>query len=126
MARKRFSLSLPAALVAGMILLMVAAQIMYKFAGLYAVSHADTIASYLFNPWLWLGLVCALLGMILWLIALRHLPLATAYPWTALIYVFTPTASAFVFGEQLRIQYIIGLALISAGVLVTTRGVASR
>ena len=112
-------------LVAGTIALMVVAQVMYKFAGLWSLSHSELVAAFVLNPWLWGGLGCALLGLVLWLLALRRLPLAVAYSWTALIYVFTPMVSSLVFDDLLRAQYLVGLALIASGVVVTTRGVGT-
>ena len=104
---------------------MVAAQVMYKFAGLWSRHHQGLLAAFALNPWLWVGLGCAVVGMVLWLLALRHLPLSAAYPWTALIYVFTPIASALIFGDLLRAEYLIGLALITVGVVITTRGAST-
>ena len=103
---------------------MVAAQVLYKFAGLWSRDHAGLIAAFMLNPWLWSGLGCAVVGMVLWLMALRRLALSVAYPWTALVYVFTPIASALIFGDLLRTEYLFGLALISVGVVITTRGVS--
>ena len=104
---------------------MVAAQVMYKFAGLWSRHHQGLLAAFALNPWLWVGLSCAVVGMVLWLLALRHLPLSAAYPWTALIYVFTPIASSLIFGDLLRAEYLIGLALITVGVVITTRGAST-
>jgi len=112
-------------LVAGTIAAMVAAQVMYKLAGLWSRDHSELIAAFVLNPWIWLGLGCALVGMVLWLLALRRLPLSAAYPWTALIYVFTPIASTIIFGDLLRAQYLLGLVLIALGVVITTRGVST-
>lgn len=109
--------------VAGMISLMVLAQVFYKFAGLHAGAAPDPWSAWLLNPWLWSGLLAAVVGTVCWLFALRALPLAVAYPWTALIYVLTPLASAAIFGETLSPPFLVGLAMILAGVIVTTRAV---
>jgi multidrug transporter EmrE-like cation transporter len=112
-------------MVAGTIAAMVAAQVMYKFAGLWSRDHVGLLAAFILNPWMWVGLGCAVVGMVLWLLALRHLPLSAAYPWTALVYVFTPIASALIFGDLLRAEYLTGLGLIAVGVIITTRGVTA-
>jgi drug/metabolite transporter (DMT)-like permease len=124
-AAPRIRSSAPIFLVAGTIAAMVAAQVFYKLAGLWSRDHAGLIAAFVLNPWLWIGLACAVVGMVLWLLALRHLPLSVAYPWTALVYIFTPIASALIFGDLLRTEYLIGLGLIAVGVVITTRSVST-
>lgn len=101
---------------------MVSAQIIFKFAGNYAAGQIGIIGSLVCNPWLWAGLLCSGAGMVCWLLVLRTLSLATAYPWTALIYVFTPLASALVFNDVLNGKYVIGMVCIVAGVFFTTWG----
>lgn len=114
------SLILSVASLAVMIFCMVISQVMLKFAGIHASSHLGIYHTYAANPWLWGGLVASGIGLLFWLLALRNLSLAAAYPWTALIYVITPVASVFVFGEVLDERYIIGIAFIVLGVYITT------
>jgi drug/metabolite transporter (DMT)-like permease len=106
-----------------MIALMVAAQVVFKLAGRYAAVHKGPIAAYAANPWVWVGVATAGVAMLCWLVTLRRLPLAAAYPWTALIYVLTPAASAYLFGDPLTLRFGLGLALIVVGVVFTSRGV---
>ena len=115
-----------AACLAGMILCSTASQVLLKFAGLYAAAHAGAVAGFAGNPWLWAAIGAAGGGIACWLAALRRLPLAQAYPWTALVYVLTPLAGAWLFAEVLSVRYAIGIACILAGVLLTSRGVTAR
>lgn len=114
------------ALLAGTIACTTASQIFLKFAGLYSASHAGPVAGFLRNPWLWGAIGAAAAGIFFWLLTLRKLPLAVAYPWTALVYVLTPLAGAWLFSEVLNGRYAIGIAFILAGVLLTSRGVKTR
>lgn len=111
---------------AGMIASMTAAQVMFKFAGNHAADQAGLIGAFVSNPWLWAGLLSSGVGMVCWLLTLRKLPLASAYPWTALIYVFTPLASTALFGEILSGKYLLGMICIVAGVFITAGGVDTR
>ena len=108
-------------LIAAYITLLVTSQIMYKFAGLWSLSNPGLLGSAFKNPWIAMGLVSAMIAMVLWLMILRQLSLTEAYPWTALIYIITPIASTIIFGELLKPQYFLGLALVIVGVFIATR-----
>ena len=110
----------------GMISFMVTSQVMFKLAGNYSIGKGDIISSLVLNPWLWIGLLSSIGGMGCWLLVLRKLSLASAYPWTALVYVLTPLASALLFGEILTGKYLLGLVCIVAGVYVTSNGVKTE
>lgn len=109
-----------------MIVLMAAAQLLFKQAGLHAGARPELPGGLLFNPWLWAGLAVSAVGMLCWLLALRVLPLAAAYPWTALIYVLTPLASALCFGDALSSHYAGGMLLVVTGVFLAAGGVRAR
>ncbi len=115
-----------AAFLAGMILCMTASQILLKLAGLHSAAHTDPVEGFLRNPWLWAALGASASGIFFWLLTLRKLPLSIAYPWTALIYLITPLAGAWIFSEVLTGRYVVGLALILSGVVLTSRGVTSQ
>ncbi|WP_051293659.1 DMT family transporter [Pseudoduganella violaceinigra] len=111
---------------AGMILCTSASQVLLKFAGLHAAAQGGALAGLAANPWLLAAIGASVGGIGCWLLTLRRLPLSVAYPWTALIYVITPLAGVYFFAEALHGPYAIGIALILAGVLLTSRGVAPR
>ncbi|MBN6150363.1 EamA family transporter [Xanthomonas sp. AmX2] len=98
---------------------MAASQIMLKQAGLYAAAHLGWIHTIVFNPWLWLGLVASTAGFAAWFLTLRRMPLASAYPWTALIYLLTPLAGIVLFHETLSLGFWLGIALIVVGLFIT-------
>jgi multidrug transporter EmrE-like cation transporter len=56
---------------------------------------------------------------ILWIIALKDLPLSRAYVFMAISFVIVPVFSAVLFSEQISLAYVIGVGLIVAGILVT-------
>lgn len=109
-----------------MVILMAAAQLLFKMAGLHANSHAGWVAIFALNYWLWAGLGASGLGLICWLLTLRNFSLSIAYPWTALIYVITPLASSFYFGEILSTHYMLGMSLVVVGVFFTASNAQTR
>ena len=68
------------------------------------------------------SLAIAIYGVatLLWIHILRSVPLTKAYPFMALSFVIVPLGSVLFFSEQVRLQYVVGTALIVAGVVVTT------
>ena len=107
-----------------MILCMATSQVFLKLAGTHATAgHSGAAHAFLANPWFWFSLMATGAGFVCWLMTLRTMPLAAAYPWTALIYVITPLASSVLFGDVLSGRYLLGMSSIIAGVLLTTGGV---
>ena len=100
-----------------------AAQVFFKFAGLQESRGTTTLLTLILNPWLFTGLCASAVGMLFWVLTLRKIPLAKAYPWTALVYVLTPFLSIFFFKETLTIQYSIGLSLIITGIYISTKSI---
>ena len=56
---------------------------------------------------------------IFWVMALRELPLSRAYVFAALAFVLVPVGAWLVFGEKLTANYMIGVALIVTGIIVS-------
>lgn len=108
----------------GMIISMTIAQIFLKYAGIHTRTvNMDWFEAYFYNPWLWAGLIVSAIGLLLWLLTLRRLPLAIAYPWTSLIYILTPIASVIFFNDTFNIKYATGIIFITIGIFYTTHGV---
>lgn len=101
------------------VLFSVTAQICLKACGEYAVSIKNTYAAWLFNPYLYLALLCYGCSVPFWLRTLKKLPLSSAYPWTALIYLLTPAAAVLIWQERLSANYFAGMACILCGILIT-------
>jgi drug/metabolite transporter (DMT)-like permease len=67
------------------------------------------------NRYIFLGLCCYAFGLILWLYALRRLPLSTVYPFTALTLILVGALSAAVLGDRPNAIACAGYALVAAG-----------
>lgn len=79
--------------------------------------------AFIVNPWLWGSFLASGMGLVFWSIALRGMPLAKAYPWTAMIYVLTSIASILVFNDSVDFRYCTGMVLVVLGVFIAARGV---
>lgn len=77
---------------------------------------AGTFLAQLFRWQTMLGLVCYGGAAMLYIVALRKLPMSVALPCTAASYVVVALVGHFAFGEALGAQKIAAIALISAGV----------
>jgi undecaprenyl phosphate-alpha-L-ara4N flippase subunit ArnE len=75
------------------------------------------------DPLFILALILYGSATILWVLALREVPLSIAYPFTALAFVLVPVASAFLFGDALGPRYFLGLAMVVGGVWILGSGV---
>lgn len=72
-------------------------------------------------PSFWAALALYGLATLLWIHLLQSVPLSRAYPFAALGFVIVPASAALLFGEVLTPAYLVGTALIVAGVFVTAR-----
>src|SRR5215216_6569991 len=68
------------------------------------------------------GIAAWAASTVCWLYVLRVAPLSRAYLLSSLTYVFVPLAGVYVFGEQLRRLYVVGMLLILAGVACLLMG----
>ncbi len=74
--------------------------------------------SKLFDPWLLVALAALGIGMLVWLVVLRLVPLNIAYPMLSLNFVLVTLASHFWFGEKTCRRHWWGIALIMLGVVL--------
>lgn len=72
----------------------------------------------LFRPATVVGLVCYGGASLLYIVALRRIPMSVALPCTAASYVVIALVGHFAFGEALGPQKVAAIALISVGVVV--------
>jgi drug/metabolite transporter (DMT)-like permease len=72
----------------------------------------------LLDPFVLSGLLAAGFAAICWILAVRQLPLAFAYPMMALTFVLVPLGASILFDEPLSLVRSAGLALIVAGVAI--------
>jgi uncharacterized membrane protein len=101
------------------VVLIAFGQLLFKAVGL-----ASAAAGTLMHPRA-LALVCAagvlyVAATLAWIWLLRTAPLSRAYPYMALSFVLVPAMSAVFFREALSAQYMIGIALVIAGIVVAT------
>lgn len=72
----------------------------------------------LLDPWFIAAMGLYVGATLLWILALREMPLSRAYPFTALAFVLVPAGAVFLFGETLGLRYFVGLTLIIVGIVV--------
>jgi multidrug transporter EmrE-like cation transporter len=94
----------------------VAAQLLLKASGIHAAGTGEFVEAWLLNPWLMAAFVCYGVSFVCWTRALSVLPLSSAYPWTALIYVLTPMAAVLIWREQVSASYLVGMVCILCGI----------
>jgi multidrug transporter EmrE-like cation transporter len=73
------------------------------------------------SPWVVGGLLIYGLGVVNWLMALSHLELSYVYPFASLGYIGVILGSYFIFKERITLMRLAGIAVIIAGVLVTSQ-----
>lgn len=99
-----------------------AGQILFKLGAEQLKHHgAPTPVPFLNGP-IALALAIYLGSTVIWIAALRELPLRLAYPVSALAYVVVPLLSHFFLNEPLGFRSLAGAALIIAGIAVATSG----
>ena len=72
-------------------------------------------------PTMWLAVILYAAATLLWVRILTTVPLSRAYVFVALAFVIVPAAGYFLFDESLSTRFLIGTALIVAGVIVAAR-----
>lgn len=73
------------------------------------------------NPYIFLGLSCYVLSVIVWLLALSRVDVSYAYPMTSLGYIFTALLGFMLLGESLSLSRILGIIVILIGVYLVSR-----
>jgi multidrug transporter EmrE-like cation transporter len=97
----------------GHLSLKLAARTLQPIAGWQGLMTATVL-----NPWLIAGISLHVLALGLWVVGLRQVELSVAYPFIALGLVLVTLLSWGVLDERLVVTHWLGLALITAGVLV--------
>ncbi len=75
----------------------------------------------LLNPFIILSIFFTLLSGLSWMIAMSKFDISYAYPFTTLGFVLVFAFSIFLFNEPFTWQKLVGLVLIVAGIIVTSR-----
>jgi len=102
------------------IIFSIAFQTLVGIFGKYAALSlpAPTLTGIVTNTFYILSLGCLVLQAIVWQQALRHFPLSVAYPFMGLVNFVVLFSSAILFQEGVTLANIIGLILISLGIVV--------
>jgi len=81
-------------------------------------SSAGSLAS---NLWLWLGLICYGISVIVWILALSRVDVSIAYPMLSIGYIVNAVAAWHLFDEPMNIGKIVGIGIIIVGVYILAR-----
>lgn len=73
------------------------------------------------EPWLWLGLSCYVVSVVIWILALSRVDVSIAYPMLSIGYVVNAFAAWALFGEMLSTGRVAGIGIILIGVYVLAR-----
>jgi undecaprenyl phosphate-alpha-L-ara4N flippase subunit ArnE len=68
------------------------------------------------SPYLWLSFFCLGVGLLLWLLVLKEMPVSQAYPMLSLSYIFVMLLARKLFNETISVRQWFGAALIVLGV----------
>ena len=110
------------AAIIGTVFMLAVGQVLFKFAANgIDIAQKGFVGAVLLNKWLIVALVVYFVATVLWLLVLRKVPLNLAYPFVALAFIFVPVLGHYLLGEPLRLQSLLGAALIGLGVWVWVR-----
>ncbi|KPK74147.1 MAG: 4-amino-4-deoxy-L-arabinose transferase [Acidithiobacillales bacterium SM23_46] len=73
------------------------------------------------EPWLWVGLLCYGVSVVVWILALSRVDVTIAYPMLSIGYVVNAMAAWALFGEALTSGRILGIGVIILGVFILAR-----
>ena len=97
-------------------LLLAAGQILFKKAAQAGDTFLGT-TNWPLNAWFLAALTIYGITTLIWVDALRTIPLSIAYPYSALGFVLVPLAARAFFSEPLSLVYWVGSFLIISGIL---------
>ena len=102
------------------VVLIAVGQVLFKALGV------ESVAAGLMSPRALVLVIAAGMlyaaALVAWIWLLRTAPLARAYPYMALSFVLVPLMSAVVFRESISAQYVIGITLVVAGIVIASLG----
>jgi multidrug transporter EmrE-like cation transporter len=107
------------ALVAGTVCGLAVGQILFKLGAIRLNSQSEGAIAWV-NLEIISALIVYMLSTVLWVTALRALPLRIAYPVSAFGFVLVPVLGHYVLKEPLTVRTLIGAVVIIAGVAIST------
>ena len=81
-------------------------------------TSAGTLAS---NVWLWFGLICYAISVVVWILALSRVDVSIAYPMLSIGYIVNAVLAWQLFGEPMSLGKVAGIGIIIVGVYVLAR-----
>ena len=82
------------------------------------LSSAGSLAT---NLWLWLGLICYAISVVVWILALSRVDVSIAYPMLSIGYIVNAIAAWHLFDEPMNLGKIVGIGIIIVGVYILAR-----
>ena len=82
------------------------------------LSSAGSLAS---NLWLWLGLICYAISVVVWILALSRVDVSIAYPMLSIGYIVNAIAAWHLFDEPMNLGKVAGIGIIIVGVYILAR-----
>lgn len=73
------------------------------------------------NPYIFGGLSCYVVSVVVWILALSRVPVSIAYPMLSIGYVVNALAAWWLFGESLTAMRLAGIGIIIVGVYLVTK-----
>jgi multidrug transporter EmrE-like cation transporter len=73
------------------------------------------------EPWLWFGLTCYVISVVVWILALSRVDVSIAYPMLSLGYIVNALAAWAWLGEAMNPAKVVGIGIIILGVFVLAR-----
>jgi multidrug transporter EmrE-like cation transporter len=110
------------------VLLNATAQLLLK-AGTNSIGHfaftADNILPIGWRlatqPYIFGGLSCYVVSVVIWIMALSRVDVSVAYPMLSIGYVVNAIAAWFLFGESITLAKLAGIGIIILGVFIVSR-----
>lgn len=102
-------------LIAFAILCKAAVAVFAKQAALASVNGG--LLGIILNSWLYAEGAALILEAVTWTLVLQRVTLSFAYPFMSLAFALNLLSAWLIFGEDVRVQHIVGIALIIAGVV---------
>lgn len=86
-----------------------------------ALEKALFLVKLLVDPWIFSGFLAAFVASIFWMAAMTKFEISFAYPFMSSAFVLVFILSVVLFEESITPQKVIGLLLIIAGIITTSR-----
>lgn len=103
------------------VILNSSAQLLLRGAALKGATPANPL-SLLKSPLFMIALVVYGASVLTWVAVLKRVPLPTAIPFVALMYVIVPIAAWRVFGDTVNVRMLAGMVLVIVGIVIVARG----